>query len=324
MYFFRHHQKIEKMKLSEVISSPNQSFTNKRAVLLPDPSVFNKMWTIRESHSKIANGTLFEEFGNLWSDVMHEGEIQISELFLDSSTLRIIDPETKMIRAIAPDEVLSDLDVSMIGVGRAMGKLDIKGLHPDFNPSIAINFNELGEQIGYGINVIVCKNFTILGAERLISTYQKAHRSHSLLTLPQIKRQVKGWMMNSIEEFEKNQLLIAELKNTPVKRSDFERFMGQQFAKIEVANAFRVNRKISEITSEQKKLTINSRQLAKIAVEAYKPSHKVYDWTNDTTSKWNIVNYGTEHLKFERGSEFLNILTNNRDYVKLIQNHTFN
>jgi len=82
-----------------------------------------------------------------------------------------------------------------------------------------------------------------------------------------------------------------------------------------------VARKIRQL--QQKDLIVNSRQLAKIAIESSKPSYPIYKWTEGMTSKWSAVNYGTEVLKFANGSDSMTVLSTNRDWVQYIDKYDF-
>lgn len=60
-------------------------------------------------------------------------------------------------------------------------------------------------------------------------------------------------------------------------------------------------------------MVVNWRRLR---LKVYAPLHPVYGWSEDeTTTRWNIVNWGTEKLKFQEGSDSLTVLKNNRDSI---------
>jgi len=71
-------------------------------------------------------------------------------------------------------EALLDADHRQVAIKRAIGKITIKDWsHQQLRPTIAININEKGEEFGIGENVSICSNFTIFGANDLISNYKK-------------------------------------------------------------------------------------------------------------------------------------------------------
>ena len=116
---------------------------------------------------------------------------------------------------------------------------------------------------------------------------------------------------------------IEYLKTQEVSQGAFNRFLGELFSKIEFINHHRVARSIKNVNDDLKKLPVTGRQLAQIAVEAQQPSHSVYDWHNDTTTAWNVVNYGTEILKFQHGSDVNTLLETNSNWIETVKNYDF-
>ena len=69
---------------------------------------------------------------------------------------------------------------------------------------------------------------------------------------------------------------------------------------------------------KNKALPINGLQLSKIAIEAEKPSCDVYKWDADLTKVWNILNFGTEGIKVQNGSDSTSSLRANINGVNTV------
>lgn len=106
-----------------------------------------------------------------------------------------------------------------------------------------------------------------------------------------------------------------------VARAQFEQFVGQQYIHIERFNHHKVSRNMDSLPDSHKKITLNGSQLSRIVLEADKPSHDVYRWQHEATNVWNIINYGTEEIKVERGTDFANVLGFNSGWVQLVKAH---
>lgn len=187
---------------------------------------------------------------------------------------------------------LLQIDVSEIAVNSAIITLKAKGLHPNFFPTLAIVMTEQGEKFCFGETVRFCSNFTVFNNKYFVDT-TKAIRSIQLKQRLNVLRKIyflghwkiSIWIYRKIEEF----------KQMHISKKEFLAFMGDQHRIIEYANFSRVNGRASVLAKVETDLAINSGQLAKIAIEI--PSHPEYEWKNDYTNLWNVVNCGTEQLK---------------------------
>jgi hypothetical protein len=110
---------------------------------------------------------------------------------------------------------------------------------------------------------------------------------------------------------------IEKYKNVLVTRNEWDEYIGRSFAKIENCNKHRINRTITQLSETEKRIALNSRQLAALAIEGLNPHHSgVYGWQNQTTNLWNIINYGSEVLKIERGIDAATVLQVTDDYTQ--------
>lgn len=116
-------------------------------------------------------------------------------------------------------------------------------------------------------------------------------------------------MSNTVQLFETQLKRIEEINKIDITRSQWHEYLGRKFSKIENTNAHRLARTISNLSKEEKDIAVTSRQLASIAVESMHPNHsEMFGWKNDHTTLWNVVNWGSEVLKMERGVDAATVL----------------
>jgi hypothetical protein len=272
-------------------------------------------------------GELVDRIASAWDDKLKgKADIVITSAHIDRNTLVKVDNEKRIISDVS-DAELDRIEIGQVAFGRGIFKIEARGLADGYSPAIAVNINENGDEFAWGSEVNICSNFTILRADNILSTYHKvpaAGLSGNMTkeSLSSIMKQFGIFMAETEAKFQEEQTLIEELKNQPVTKSEFFGMIGDCFTKIQWVNHNRVQRTISNI--KDKELAVNGLQLGRIAVEAYAPSYPVYNWDGDVTTRWNIVNYGTEVLKFERGSDMVTVLRANSNWVNLVRNYNFN
>lgn len=268
---------------------------------------------------------LFEQCGAMLTSVSKgQYEVQYDDLYIDKRYLMSVDTREKVIHQI-DDQQLLNTDIRQLVVARAIGKLTIKGFHSEFSPSLAINISEKGTEFALGEMVSICSNFTILRSDLFFSTFQKikgANGNYVRLSIPDILRRLRKYMQEMERQFEEDFQKIETLKAITISQAEFHRFLGKMFSLIENVNHHRVQRTIKQLKGN-KSLPITGRQLGQIAVEAYQPRHDIYRWKNDQTTLWNLINYGTEILKFHRGSDSASVLRANSNWVNLVQSFPF-
>lgn len=271
-------------------------------------------------------GQIIAEILSKWNDRLGgKGEAKVSESYADKHKLLHINTKEKIISKISDGKLL-DMDLEELFIPSLIVKIVATGLHEEFNNTIALNINENFLQAATGTNVSLCSNLTIMGFDTLYSTKDKVtlNGKKMKIDLPYILNKLDEYMNTTAKNFEKANNQIEKWKSTLVSKSDFHEFLGKTYTKIQVENHFRVQRRINELTTEEKNAPLNGQQLAKIAVEAAKPSHEVYNWERDETNLWSVVNYGTEVLKFKHGSDIATVLNANRDWVDLVNGYFLN
>jgi hypothetical protein len=214
--------------------------------------------------------------------------------------------------------------VSQIAINRAIITLYAKGAHPDFFPTLAIVMTEQGEKYCFGETVRICNNFTVFDSKYFIDTTKTIKGATGKYTTESAVEYFKHHVFaKTLENFENDYLAIENLKEKHITQKEFMAFMGEQHRKIEFANHARVNGKISNLDATAKELPVNSRQLAKIAVESISPSHEEFAWEKGHTNLWKVVNMGTEQIKAERGTDVATLIESNMKWVNLVKTYPF-
>ena len=316
------------MLLKEVVQNPvtleDGSVTMPRAMSIK-ASTFKNLWTVKNSSDAVNNSVLVDRIADMWSGKLSGNlEPEITEIYVPKNCIYNIDTKKRVISE-ASDHQLAEMDIESLAISRAIAKIEVQGLSGTTAPAIAININEKGEEFGWGVNVSLCSNMTIMSYEHLVSTYRKirgAGGSYTKMNLENIMGQMERYMEDMDKQFEEEQKQIAVWKEHFITRDEYFRFMGMQFNKIQVVNHHRVQRRIEEL--EDKELAVNGVQLGRIAVEANNPSYEDYKWDEENTSLWNVINWGTEVLKFQNGSDSATVLEANRNWIQAVDGFSFN
>jgi len=292
------------------------------------PSAISKMYTLVQGLGKVNKGKFINQILGEWADVSKgKFEPKIEEAYLDWKSIIHLDSKKRIVSSDISQAKILELNVDELAFGRLIVKIVVPGIHPEFSPTIAVNVNEKGDQFGYGTNVNICSNLNILDAERIWSTYEKTRGAGGGYTkvdqkniLGQLKRYMKS-MEKSLEEATKH---IDAWKATPIAKDKFHQFIGQEHTKIAVANHHRKHRTIKDLTKEQKFLPVTGDQLSRISVEAAQPSYSEYEWNDDETNVWKIVNFGTGVIKPKFGSDMATLLRTNNNWINLINQRFMN
>lgn len=290
------------------------------------PSSFSSLWTFKEGVESFHKGGILDQFRQLWNKYLPDGlEAKIIEVHIDSNKIYNVNTREKVISQVSGVQLL-DMDIEELAISRAIAKIAVPGIHTEFSPVIAFNINEKGDQVGFGMNVKICNNMTILREDHILSTYEKvrgAGGGYTKFDLNYILRHLKRFMQETQTKLEEATKQIEEWQTKSITKEEFHRFLGTQFTRIQLANHFRVQRRIKELTEEEKFIPINALQLSRIAVEAARPSYPEYEWNEDKTDLWKLINWGTEVIKFQNGSDSTTLLKANNNWVNLVSEFDF-
>ncbi len=314
------------MKLSEVLHEQENLEVKLPPTLKIQPSAFLEMWSQNQAHRRITNPELVFKVKEAWESVVGgKISIQESKIEIDTRHLKQVDAKTKQVNEIKNLDILNT-DIGELAVGRAMLTLQAKGLHEDYQPTLAIILTENGEKFGFGTTVSICSNLTIFGAEYVLDTQTiNKNTNKKWLTADAVAFFKANILAKTTENFEIQMAEIEELKTKFISEKEFLAFMGKLHQQIEFVNNTRLkgNGQIRNLSKAEKDLAVNSRQLAKVAIEAKKPSHEEYSWQNGYNSLWSVVNFGTEHLKASIGSDMATLLETNLAWVNTVKNYPF-
>jgi hypothetical protein len=289
-----------------------------KKVVLPralkvDYADFQQTYSFNDCKFGLENSKIFETIAEHLRHIFNSDQLKFGDLYLDTAKLSRVNQ--KQIHYLSPVEVL-ECPVNELIVHSVIGKIQVGGIYPDSDPTVAICLTSKRKQLAVGLNIECCSNMTILDANQLIDLKPnfKAAEIKSILS----KLMIQEGEMPLKEVFNTNARWIERAKTAFVKETDFIRFLGYEFRRIEVVNAARVNREIEEMSLSEKTLVVNSRELAKIAIQSSKPDAP-YGWNEDqTTSVWNIINFGTGVLKPNRGSNMETILDANCKWTQAV------
>ena len=275
------------MKLKEVVMNPIQqedgSIRLPKAIEL-SPDAISGFWGFQGKANAQNIRDLVSRKAEVWSDLSKgKFEPKVTEFYVPITSFINIDTEKRVIQETS-DVALADMDIEGLAMTRAIAKIEASGLSETFNPALAINLNERGEEYGYGTNVSVCSNMNIMSTAHLLSNYNKVKGyggSYTKLENKEIDNMLKEFFVETEHQFDQEQKKIEGWKNQTVSRDDFHRFLGHQFSKIQMVNYMKGQRRIREV--EDKHLAVNGLQLGKIAIEANAPSYEDYVWSDGET-----------------------------------------
>jgi hypothetical protein len=319
------------MKLDEIVlnkvTKPDGTISIPSRAIQIKPEFMKHLFTKLDGTNNLYHkGELVDQIASKWDDKLKgKAEIIITSAYIDRTTVLNVDTEKHIISEVS-DAYLGLIEIGQVAFGRGIVKIEAKGFTNEYSPAIAIAISGTGDELAWGSIVDICSNFTIFRADNIRSTSHKVPAGGftggmTKESLSSIIKQFERFMDETESKFQEEQALIDELKNQPVTKSEFNSLIGDTFSKIQWVNHNRVQRTISNV--KDKELAVNGLQLGRIAVEAYAPSYPVYNWDGDVTTRWNIVNYGTEVLKFEKGSDMVTVLRANSNWVNLVKNYNF-
>lgn len=287
------------------------------------PEGFEKMLTYNE-HTRFSNPWIVNACRDALQKHVGNAEVIVSAIHVERNSLLQLNLKTNQVVKVTDAELLDAPIESLIG-SRAIIKIEVRGLHDEYVPAIAINLNEHGEEIAIGGSVDVCSNFTILSSERRFTTH-KRHRNKSKqrMTTTELLTKVNSLFPQTEKFLAQDLQIIEQLKNQPVSQAKWNEFMGGVFSQIHYVNRKRLNKQIATVPENIKNLPITASLLADIAAEAIEPAHDIYKFVDEYSTKWNCLNYGTEKIKAIHGLSPKLVLDANSNWTNLLLKHNFN
>ncbi len=312
---------MSNFKVQDFLKSPpevNRELELPRHLYLEWPA-FQKMYTKNSEVRRLANPKLVEQLASQFQDCIKDNNSEIEiKTIIDRQSLLYINDTEKTLNKLTDEELL-EADPGRLVAERAMAIITVKGIHDDYSPMLVVNMTDKGEEIAYGQNVEVCSNLTILHADQRYSTFQKGKR----MKLEEILVEANSLMSRYEKNFDDDLKIIESLKKQEVSRTQWHQFVGELYCTIHPVNSHRLNRTLHLVPESRKDLPITATELGRIIVEADSPSHEVYRWDGDITNKWNLINWGTEMLKIERGSSDKSVLRTNSRWTQMVLEQDF-
>lgn len=300
------------MTLRQAINSPLD--VKIPAAFSIEPRTFSNMWTY--SLGRVSNNEVIEEIRKRWQAQLGS-EYQVNILYVEIATkgLFLVEDKTKVVRPIRPEDLFnSDIPMSQLAASRAQILIvaTSAGDAESFNPSLSITITEKGVFVCYGLfspntGLLILDKSQVLNSKKVGKSLENILEGLSSVF---DKTKNNNFLIEQIDK-------IAGLRNVLISRAQFDRFLGQLFAKIEYANAMRLGRRISELSNDEKNLDLNSRQLAKIAVNSCLAA-----W-NDSASLLDIISWGTSSMRAINGTEIPNISSSISAWCSLVANYPF-
>jgi len=152
------------------------------------------------------------------------------------------------------------------------------------NTSIALSYNQLGFQLAYGPNVLMCENQCILGADKFMSTYAHENKMPNPGRMLEV---LSDWLSNFKEIRENEQRIIKELSDVVVSENEAHEMIGEMIVK-------RVRKENGKLYPKEPANPLNQSQIGKFT----------QSWMFDRAenpekilSAWDMYNFATELYK---------------------------
>jgi len=205
-------------------------------------------------------------------------EGQITQIFAAQNR-----DKTRPGATVIPDkrELYGDGDVRSFILRRIFGEINITSLEDDqTSTAIGLSYNQLGFQLAFGPRVKVCKNLSILGADRFMSTYASQNN------MPNPQRMIEvlsDWLHNFEEERARDVKIMDGLQNQIVPHNQVLEIIGD-------LTSMRIKRENNKFP-KQALPPLNQGQIGKFATR-----YLVEKATNESKefSAWELYNFATE------------------------------
>lgn len=172
---------------------------------------------------------------------------------------------------------------------------------------LAIAYHQKGIQVGFGPQVIICHNQTMLSPELYIASYgDKGTGRGGGADIQTILSTIRGWLMNARNIVENDRRKIEQLKNIVVTPDQMLMIIGSLTAmRVKADTARKTIRANMTYPLNQSQITIFTEDM----LEAYEKYDKV--------TAWDIYNSATEMYKANR-MDIPQLLPQNRAMVAFL------
>lgn len=179
--------------------------------------------------------------------------------------------------------------------------------------NVAVAFNDMGIQVGFGQNIRICTNLAIF-ANNYLTTYGKNRISYN-----NIWKALDGYINSIYEIREHDNTILANLKNIDISYDALKSFMGNIQLKA-IASSYNIKNctfplNIGEVSAIGKKLLTTCDGLL--------DKRKEELLENPFVSAYELYNMGTEILK-PQSNDFVSLLPNVNDWGNYCASYNYN
>ncbi len=180
---------------------------------------------------------------------------------------------------------------------------------PELTTNLALSYTQAGLQAGFGRNVIICHNQTMLSADRFVSDY-RARKNTPGVALSQMLQTIGSWLTDAEHLVINDDKTIERMKNSMLTAE-------QLFTTIGLLKIIRVqsDTAIKKIRRTGNIYPLNDAQLSKFAENLL-----VKQVDEGRISAWDFYNAATDIYK-PSTAETNNILSQNLSMVEFMREH---
>lgn len=174
----------------------------------------------------------------------------------------------------------------------------------EFTTNLAVAFHQKGIQVGFGNQVRICHNQTILGADRIVSNYGDRKKS-----VAGILEQVREWCANIREIIIPERERLKRMKEVTLTPKNLLMLIGDLTAT-----------RVAHDTSHSEIRLLGTYPLTQAQISQFTESLLLTQHENECVTLWDIYNAATELLKADR-MEIPNVLPQHLAMTEFLNGH---
>ena len=174
----------------------------------------------------------------------------------------------------------------------------------EFTTNLAVAFHQKGIQVGFGNQVRICHNQTILGADRIVSNY-----GDGKTTIAGILDRVKDWCANIKEIIIPERERLRRMKEVTLTPQDLLMLVGDLTAT-----------RVAHDTSHPEIRLLGTYPLTQAQISQFTESLLLTRHENECVTLWDVYNAATELLKADR-MEIPNVLPQHLAMTEFLNGH---
>jgi len=188
---------------------------------------------------------------------------------------------------------------------RVFANIRILDLDDDeFTTNLAVAFHQKGIQVGFGNQVRICHNQTILGADRIVSNYGDRKKS-----IAGILEQVREWCANIKEIIIPERERLKRMKEVVLTPQHLLVLIGDLTAT-----------RVAHDTAHAEIRLLGTYPLTQAQISQFTESLLLTQHVNEQVTLWDVYNAATELLKADR-MEIPNVLPQHLAMTEFLNGH---